>query len=262
MRCDTRLELSLINSAVVKVGSIHMYLLIQHVQIVCLALLHALFGGIISTLPYSILFNSSIRATMNSLLIALLFAATAGGFPPKPRVLPRAEPGCTLEGAQSIMNSTITEFMALFTSPSRPSCYDWCTNACSNSPDFFPNMQETVSFQPACARHDFSWHNLKMYGAFDEETKRHADEHLRDGLLEACGTHKVCEKVWVPVYFAAVRPNNEPAADNNKIALDTPKETECTVFPGCCADHSSPTPCGKREILSGVYRGDNSCKIH
>jgi hypothetical protein len=166
---------------------------------------------------------------------------------------------CNLAKLENIIfNQTLDSFFELFKSPDRPTCYHWCTNACSWSPDSFPYNAagDKISWKPACARHDFSWHNLKRYGAFNEDNKLHADTQLRDGMVELCGPHKVCAEVSKKVYFTAVRNVAEPAAEHAK--WDEKKKTDCTIFPGCCANHSDPGKCGP-EPLPGQFRGDGSC---
>jgi hypothetical protein len=166
---------------------------------------------------------------------------------------------CNLENLMDIIfNRSLTSFFELFKSPDRPSCYHWCSNACSWSPDSFPydTHGDKISWKPACARHDFSWHNLKKYGAFDEENKLHADNQLRDGMVELCGEHKVCVEVSEKVYYTAVRHSEEPAMEHAK--WEPGKKTDCTIFPGCCANHSDTAKCGP-EPLPGQFRGDLSC---
>jgi hypothetical protein len=166
---------------------------------------------------------------------------------------------CNLSNLRDIIfNRSLNEFDELFKSPNRPKCYHWCTNACSWSPDYFPYDLEgnRVSWKPACARHDFSWHNLKRYGAFDEENKRKSDEQLRDGMVELCGEHEVCTAISRNVYYPAVRIAATPASQH--ATWEPNKKTECTVFPGCCSNYSDPNKCGPPNWL-GQSTGDLSC---
>ncbi|KAF2436949.1 hypothetical protein EJ08DRAFT_7618 [Tothia fuscella] len=166
---------------------------------------------------------------------------------------------CNLKNLQQIIyNSTLTQFDDLFKSPDRPKCYHWCTNGCSWSPDSFPyDLQgNKVSWKPACARHDFSWHNLKRYGAFNEENKLQADNQLRNGMLELCGPHKVCAEISKNLYYPVVRLASQPASEHAEWEADA--KTDCTIFPGCCANHSDGEKCGEPNLL-GQYKGDMSC---
>lgn len=168
---------------------------------------------------------------------------------------------CDLNGVYRIMNSSLAEFMDTFHSQDRPDCYHWCTNGCSKSPDSWIGVDPLtkISFKPACARHDFSWHNLKKFGAFNSGNKLNADEHLRAGLKELCGKHETCGSEVAGLYYHAVRLNEEPAEDFNTWgSKDLAKELDCTIFPGCCSNHSDANKCGE-EKLPGQFKGDRSC---
>jgi hypothetical protein len=164
---------------------------------------------------------------------------------------------CDLPSLESIIyTNSLTEFLNLFHSDARPSCFEWCTNACSLSPDSF-NFG-IVDWQPACARHDFSWRNLKKLGAFDDENKLKADNQLRDGMIELCGTHQACIKE-VAIYYKAVRLVQTNTANHNHWNAEAgTRNIDCTVFPGCCLNHSDPKKCGVQS-LPGRYIGDGSC---
>jgi hypothetical protein len=173
--------------------------------------------------------------------------------------LPAESNECNLANLKDIIfNRSLDSFFELFKSQDRPLCYHWCSNACSWSPDSFHyNAKgDKISWKPACARHDFSWHNLQRYGAFDEDNKLHADTQLREGMIELCGEHKACAEVAKDVYFPAVRLAAEPAAKHSKWQPE--KKTDCTIFPGCCSNHSDPAKCGP-EPIPGQFRGDLSC---
>jgi hypothetical protein len=168
---------------------------------------------------------------------------------------------CDLDGVYRITNSSLTEFMDLFHSPDRPDCYHWCTNGCSKSPDSWLGVDPLtkISFKPACARHDFSWHNLKKFSAFDHGNKLNADEHLRAGIKELCGKHDTCGSDVAGLYYHAVRLANEPASEYNTWGpKELAKEMDCTIFPGCCSNHSDANKCGE-ERLPGQFKGDQSC---
>jgi hypothetical protein len=148
-------------------------------------------------------------------------------------------------------NMTIDQFIALRVSANRPSCYVWCTDGCTFSPDYFPPGTHEVDFQYACARHDFSYRNLKRYQAFTDATKLATDNHLRDAMIDACGTHQFCATNVTNLYYSAVRDFEKDASQYNTWTSADDAKTNCTVFPGCCADHSS-SGCGSK--------GDGSCK--
>ncbi|TID22872.1 hypothetical protein E6O75_ATG02046 [Venturia nashicola] len=180
---------------------------------------------------------------------------------PKSLVAKSTNAACDLDDVYRIMNSTLTEFMDLFHSPNRPDCYHWCTNGCSMSPDSWIGVDPLtkISFKPACARHDFSWHNLKKFGAFNSGNKLNADDHLRSGMMELCGKHEVCGNDVATLYYSAVRLNQEPAERYNKWGPEeVSKQLDCTVFPGCCSNHNDANKCGE-ERLPGQFKGDKSC---
>jgi Prokaryotic phospholipase A2 len=154
-------------------------------------------------------------------------------------------------------DNTLTQWTNTFHSNSRPTCFQWCADACSWSPDSDPISG--TNWKPACARHDFSWRNLKRLKQFTEDNKLIADEHLRDGMIELCGSHAQC--VWDVnnVYYPAVRQANKPASDHNVWnKAEGSENTDCTVFPGCCADHGSSQKCGPQKG-PGQYKGDKTC---
>jgi hypothetical protein len=197
-----------------------------------------------------------------SLLPVLLVSTFSSALPQlwPPTIERVRQDSCDLEGVYRIMNSSLPDFMDLFTSQSRPDCYHWCTNACSYSPDSWIGVDPVtkISFKPACARHDFSWHNLKKFGAFDQGNKLNADTHLRDGMKELCGDHKTCANDVADLYYHAVRIANEPASEYNTWGpKEVAKELKCTIFPGCCSNHSDTARCG--ETMTGQHNGDQSC---
>lgn len=158
-------------------------------------------------------------------------------------------------------NITLIQWKDTFTSQARPACFEWCSDACSSSPDNYPKTQNgpSVSWKPACARHDFSYRNLKRIGQFNEVNKKAADEHLRDGMIELCGKHEVCADAAKHIYYPVVRKYNRPEAEHNKWDEKEGKgNTNCSVFPGCCENHGDKEPCG-REPLPGQHKGDGSC---
>jgi hypothetical protein len=157
-------------------------------------------------------------------------------------------------------NTSLTEWNATFTSPSRQNCWEWCTDACSSSPDHWdPPGDARINWKPACARHDFSYRNLKRLGQFNRKTKLAADEHLRDGMVELCAEHKACKVAVRDVYYMVVRQFQKDEAEHNKWDEKEGKgNLNCSVFPGCCADHASGEKCGV-EKMGGQFRGDGSC---
>jgi Prokaryotic phospholipase A2 len=183
-----------------------------------------------------------------SLSIVLLLTLSSAF--PQPLITRTSQDACDLNGVYRIMNSSLIEFMDIFLSPDRPDCYHWCTNGCSKSPD---------SWLGACARHDFSWHNLKKFSAFDQGNKLNADEHLRAGIKELCGKHDTCGSEVAGLYYHAVRLANEPASEYNTWGpKELAKKMDCTIFPGCCSNHSDANKCGE-ERLPGQFKGDQSC---
>ncbi|TID17986.1 hypothetical protein E2P81_ATG10956 [Venturia nashicola] len=159
-------------------------------------------------------------------------------------------------------NTSVPDWYKTFTSNTRPSCFEWCSDACSSSPDSYPATKDggKVSFKPVCARHDFSYRNLKRLGQFNEVNKKTADKKLRDGMVEACGRHENCVEAAKYIYYPIVRMYNWPEAEHNKWDGDEGKgNTKCSVFPGCCANHEDPKPCGREDPLPGQHKGDSTC---
>jgi hypothetical protein len=188
-------------------------------------------------------------------IFVLFFFMLVGARPGRSRNLsdPTSMASCDLPRLETIIyTKSLTEFINIFRSNDRPDCFDWCTNACSWSPDSF-NFG-VVDWQPACARHDVSWRNLKRLGAFNEENKLRADNQLRDGMVELCGTHETCVRE-VAVYYAAVRLAQRNTTAHNHAGRSN---EDCTVFPGCCLNHSDSKKCGPQP-LPGQYKGDGSC---
>ncbi|KAE9988646.1 hypothetical protein EG328_008663 [Venturia inaequalis] len=112
----------------------------------------------------------------------------------------------------------LSEWQKTFQSNTRPACFEWCSDACSSSPDSYPATKngDKVSFKPVCARHDFSYRNLKRLGQFNEVNKKIADQRLRDGMVEACGKHETCVEAAKHIYYPVVRKWNRPEAEHNK----------------------------------------------
>ncbi|QDS77541.1 hypothetical protein FKW77_001029 [Venturia effusa] len=145
-------------------------------------------------------------------------------------------------------NTSLDNWKSTFASPSRPTCFEWCTDACTSSPDSYPRTMDgpKVSFKPACARHDFTYRNLKRLGMFNEVNKKMADDRLRDDMVMLCGKHEGCKGAARLLYYPAVRVVDRPVEEHNKWDEGEGKgHTKCIVFPGCCADHSDPSPCGR-----------------
>lgn len=115
-------------------------------------------------------------------------------------------------------NISLSEWKSTFQSNARPTCFEWCSDACSSSPDSYPATKngDKVSFKPVCARHDFSYRNLKRLGLFNEVNKKVADERLRDGMVEVCGKHENCVEAAKHVYYPVVRKYNRPEGEHNK----------------------------------------------
>lgn len=78
-------------------------------------------------------------------------------------------------------------------------------------------------------------------------------------MIELCGKHEVCVDAAKHVYYPVVRKYNRPEGEHNKWDEKEGKgNTNCSVFPGCCENHSDEKPCG-REPLPGQHKGDGSC---
>ncbi len=80
---------------------------------------------------------------------------------------------------------------------------DWSNDGCSNSPDAVGG----TSLLGACARHDFSYRNLKAWeqytgdNIFSMQSRRRADDLLKQGINDVCGWE--CD--WAaPIYWSAV----------------------------------------------------------
>ncbi|KAE9983945.1 hypothetical protein BLS_003350 [Venturia inaequalis] len=99
------------------------------------------------------------------------------------------------------------------------------------------------------------------FGAFNTGNKLNADDHLRAGLKELCGKHETCASEMATLYYSAVRLNQEPAEKHNTWGPEElSKKLDCTIFPGCCTNHSDANKCGE-ERLPGQFKGDQSGSV-
>src|SRR5450759_3020653 len=79
---------------------------------------------------------------------------------------------CNLEQLQTlIFTGSVADWTKKVQAVGRAPCYNWCTDGCTSSPDFWqdsrslmsPGAKPKVDLRPACARHDFAYKNLKRY---------------------------------------------------------------------------------------------------
>jgi hypothetical protein len=109
-----------------------------------------------------------------------------------------------------------------------------------------------VNCKPACVRHGFSWRNLKRHKQFTEN-KKVSDEHLRDGIIELCGSHGVCVDAAKHVYYPVVRKTDRPVEDHNKWGEKEGREKRnCSVFRGVALIMLMQTPVGRRLYRASI----------
>ncbi|KAF1990704.1 hypothetical protein K402DRAFT_400880 [Aulographum hederae CBS 113979] len=86
-----------------------------------------------------------------------------------------------------------------------PSCFDWSSDNCSDSPDNpfgFP-------FEPACQRHDFGYRNYKIQGRFTEANCQAINSNFKTDLDDICTAYSGAEgtgcRALASTYYAAVK---------------------------------------------------------
>ncbi|KAF2434301.1 hypothetical protein EJ08DRAFT_676222 [Tothia fuscella] len=137
-------------------------------------------------------------STMKAILFYSTFAGVVVAYP-EPVYLKsmmdshNAAESCSLDTVLSRMREPLTTFINERKSAKRPDCFDWCSDGCSaGSPDWWPEIGPSgpkpgdVHIGLACARHDFAYRNLKLFGNFTATMKKEADENLKKDMESLC----------------------------------------------------------------------------
>jgi hypothetical protein len=85
-----------------------------------------------------------------------------------------------------------------------PSCFDWSSDGCSDSPD----NPLGFNFLPSCERHDFGYRNYKDEGRFPAYKAR-IDSNFKKDMDNYCATLNAIEKAAcdgvAEIYYEAVK---------------------------------------------------------